>query len=189
MLPGADDMLVHVLDVLLPVHSLLCLFYAVVTLRASCQRDGGSDNNQNMEYEELVNDIKQHIIGTWVHDGDCFHPIIETPNDEIIIKDNLEFIYPEKHIFIFNPDGSVMFKTENVYSPQHEMIEFDGRWEVGCLIYNGDIPLGLSISYSQVSGYNTLFNQFIRVLFSPDYGYMYLLIKSGMRMYRFKRQT
>ena len=134
------------------------------------------ENNMTESNEKLLNTIKQHIVGTWVHDGSCESDAPLTPYSEIFLKDNLKFEESEHETFTFKADGSAIFQRSSPYPSSDEVFEFPGRWEVIGSYVNAENnpPFGIRINYDKVDGYNLLYQRFFRVIFSSNYRTMYL---------------
>ena len=157
---------------------------AIAVALAGCSKgssdDGGSNTNkekERMENQQLMNSIRQHIVGTWVHDGDCNKVYsLVTSDDEIIIQDNLTFDESEHDTFTFAADG----KTE-LYRAIGNGMTFDGTWSIISDVINLDNedllpPYGIRIVYDYNE--NVLYAhsraKFHRILFSGDFKLLYL---------------
>jgi len=142
------------------------------------ESDGDSNIKEKMENQQLINSIRQHIVGTWVHDGDCNKVYsLATPVNEIILKDELTFEEAsEKDTFTFGADG----KPE-LYRAIGEGMTFDGTWSIISDVINLDNedllpPYGIRIVYDYNE--NVLYAhsraKFHRILFSGDFKLLYL---------------
>lgn len=133
-----------------------------------------------MDNQQLINSIRQHIVGTWEHDGDCPDMITQTSYDDLTLRDNMSFGKSEHETFTFSADGKVHL-VRNVDSIHGiwEKHEFDGDWEVSSRTINTDgddllPPYGIKIDYHTGDGFATTKSDFSRILFSSDFNTMYL---------------
>lgn len=153
------------------------LLAALATGCSKSESDGDSNIKEKMENQQLINSIRQHIVGTWVHDGDCDKVYsLVTPADEIIIQDNLTYEESEHDTFTFAADG----KTE-LYRAIGKGMTFDGTWSIISDVINLDNedllpPYGIRIVYDYNE--NVLYAhsraKFHRILFSGDFKLLYL---------------
>ena len=141
-----------------------------------------------MENQQLMNSIRQHIVGTWIHDGDCNKVYsLVTPDDEIIIQDNLTFEESEHDTFTFAADGTaVLSRTVG------GGFEFNGEWSItsGVINLDGDDllpPYGIKVFYKTGNGLSSERSRFHRVLFSDGFKQMFLY-DDNFCMLRYNRQ-
>lgn len=157
--------------------ALLLTMAVLAAIATGCSKSDSENmdsNNNTIKNEQLLNTIKQHIVGTWVHEGSCESEAPLTPYNEIFLKDNLKFEESEHEIFTFNTDGTTVLQRSSILTD--EVLEFPGRWEVkGSFVdAENDPPYGIRIHYNKADGYNLLYQKFYRVMFSSDYKTMYL---------------
>ena len=166
---------------------------AIAVALAGCSKensdDGGSNTNKEkkrMENQQLMNSIRQHIVGTWIHDGDCnkIYSLV-TPDDEIIIQDNLTFEESEHDTFTFAADGTALLARTIGGG-----FEFNGEWSItsGVINLDGDDllpPYGIKILYENGNGLSSERSRFYRVLFSDGFKQMFLYDNSYNRILRY----
>lgn len=167
---------------------------AIAVALAGCSKgssdDGGSNTNkekERMENQQLMNSIRQHIVGTWVHDGDCNKVYsLATPDNEIIMKDELTFEEAsEKDTFTFGADWATLL-TRNIGG----RLEFKGTWSIvsGVINLDGDDllpPYGIKVLYENGNGLSSERSRFYRVLFSDGFKQMFLYDNSYNRILRY----
>lgn len=126
-----------------------------------------------MENQQLMNDIRQHIVGTWVHDGNSHDELKDTQADDLVLKDALTFKDSEHDILTFTADGKSGQEREirDPYAPDVK-IEYNGEWSLTGIHSTTDEyiwpPYGISTDY------HVLTKQYIRIYFSDDFNIMYL---------------
>ena len=169
---------------------------AIAVALAGCSKgnsdDGGSNTNkekERMENQQLMNSIRQHIVGTWIHDGDCkgVYGDLKTPANEIIIQDNLTFEESEHDTFTFAADGTALL-ARTVGGG----FEFNGEWSItsGVINLDGDDllpPYGIKVFYKTGNGLSSERSRFNRVLFSDGFKQMFLY-DDNFCMLRYNRQ-
>lgn len=171
------------------LFTVAILLAALATGCSKSESDGDIDIKEKMENQQLINSIRQHIVGTWVHDGDCNKVYsLATPANEIILKDDLTFEESEHDTFTFGADG----KTE-LYRAIGEGMTFDGTWSIISDVINLDNedllpPYGISVVYGDISGYSQSRSKFNRIFFSGDFNRMFLYINNDSYVLRYNRQ-
>lgn len=158
------------------LFTVAILLAALATGCSKSESDGDSNIKEKMENQQLINSIRQHIVGTWVHDGDCKGVYdLKTPANEIILKDELTFEEASEHdTFCFTADGKSRHERgiRDPYAPDTK-IEYEGEWSViGLHSMTDDYlwpPYGI-----RVDNHNNSTREYANVYFSADFNIMYL---------------
>lgn len=169
------------------------LLAALATGCSKSESDGDSNIKEKMENQQLINSIRQHIVGTWVHDGDCRDVYsFKTPYNEIILKDDLTFEKSENDTFAFTADGRVkLIREENGEFGIWEYSECDGTWQIISDVINvtGDdlVPPYGVVTLFDSGNWSRRGERWRRIFFSSDYEQMFLYSSYGWVL-RYKRK-
>lgn len=157
------------------LFTVAILLAALATGCSKSESDGDSNIKEKMENQQLINSISQHIVGTWVHDGDCKGVYdLKTPANEIILKDDLKFEESEHDTFTFAADGTTL-----LVRTVGDGWRFDGKWRIKSGVINADgddllPPYGIIVIYGIVNGFAGERSIFNRILFSDGFKQMFL---------------
>ena len=159
---------------------------AIAVALAGCSKgnsdDGGSNTNkekERMENQQLMNSIRQHIVGTWFHDGNSTDELRNTQYNDLIIKDELTFKKSEGDVLVFSADGKAhLTRHINDNLLNNTELNFDGEWAIfGVHSITDDnlwAPYGIKINYHTADSYAAERSKFIKIHFSADFKTVYL---------------
>lgn len=146
------------------------LLMAAMTMATGCSKE----DSENME-EQQLNDIKQHIVGTWKHDGDFICADIKelsgTIKDGIISGCTSTFDDYNPATLTILSDGSFDL-TRDDYDKQ-----FYGTYSVEKNEITGEPWIWLSFTGSHTPAEIEMFD-YHQVFFEKDYNTVYLVAHS-----------
>jgi len=154
---------------------------AIAVALASCSKseDGTETVKQDMTDTEIYNnEIKQHLTGTWVHDG-IRNGVIRNESIEGMTVRNPQpdFEDSKTDTLVFDADGKATLTLGEAY--WSHLPQFDGMLEPSPL-------LRLVIKGITVEDYPTVLE---RIVFSPEFDCLYLYNNMGNVTFRYRRSS
>lgn len=159
---------------------LLMAVLAAGMLLAGCSKDSEETANRDMEKQELLNNMKEHIVGTWKHDGDAYFKDISdlgTIENGIIHDCKAEFGAYVPATIVFNSDGTL-----------HLTVDQRDPWGVNCggtyeIMDERNGAVGFfphyDKNYYEAGRYHFFYFRFMLMFFDNDYKTLYFISESN----------